>query len=452
MNERESENRSVIREVAEPDDRSTAAAPNKQEMSKADFERLVHELKIHQEELEIQNEELRRAHLALKESRDRYVDLYDFAPVGYLTLNPKGEINEANLTACEMLGYDRSRLIGVSLALLLDMDSIAGLRAHLDEVLETGDLQSSELQLGDAGKLDVHLETCRSQGSNDGHRCRTVMTDISDRKHAERASLEKDRQLRGEIRDRERAEERLREQEKQLAHFARVNTMGEMVAGIAHEINQPLHAISNYATACELRLQQLGGDQSDSLLRMIRQIAEQAVCSGQIIRRLRGFVGRAETSRSAINIHDVIDESVHLTISEARQHSVTVRLALEDDLPEIFADRVQIQQVLVNLMVNAYEAMDSIDGRRDVTIRARVLDDDIEIAVEDNGPGLNPKVVKNVFDAFLSTKSDGMGLGLAISRSIIEAHAGRIWLASTSQQGTVFRFTLPAEPIEAING
>jgi signal transduction histidine kinase len=129
-----------------------------------------------------------------------------------------------------------------------------------------------------------------------------------------------------------------------------------------------------------------------------------------------------------------------------------VRLALDDDLPAIHADRVQIQQVLVNLLVNAYDALDAVDVPRAVTIRAHALEDGIEIAVEDNGLELNPEIANHLFDAFLTTKQDGMGLGLAISRSIIESHSGRIWLASTSQQGTVFRFTLPVGANESING
>ncbi len=415
------------------------------EMSADEVARLVHELEIHQEELEIQNEELRRAHLELKDSRDRYLDLYDFAPVGYLTVDANSEIIEANLTTCDMLGYERSRLIGMRLALFCDVGSRAGLSAHLNEVLTTGNRQRTELRFTAAATFDAQLEMCRSRDpkNNDHYQCRTVMTDITAGKQAERLALEKDRLLQMEVKERQFAEDRLRAHEKQLAHFARVHTMGEMVAGIAHEINQPLCAISNFATACELQLQQRGRDQNEEVLRMMRQIAEQAVRSGEIIKRLRAFVTKAETSRTAIRIQDVIDESVQLTATEARQHNVTVRLSLEDKLQDVVADRVQIQQVLVNLMNNAYDAFASVDGERFVTIRASAIDDGIDVAVEDMGEGLLPEIADSVFDPFLSTKADGMGLGLAISRSIVEAHGGKIWATPNSQRGTAFHFTLP---------
>ncbi len=165
------------------------------DMSAQEVARLVYELEIHREELEIQNEELRRAQLELKNSRDRYVDLYDFAPVGYLTLNSAGEIVAANLTACEMLGHERARLIGMSLALLCDLESRAALRAHLDDVFASGQRRSTELRFTADQEFDVHLETCRSGGTGDDQ-VRTVITDITARKQAERSASEKHRHLR----------------------------------------------------------------------------------------------------------------------------------------------------------------------------------------------------------------------------------------------------------------
>ena len=419
------------------------------EMSAQEVARLVYELEIHREELEIQNEELRRAQLELKNSRDRYVDLYDFAPVGYLTLTSTGEIAEANLTSCEMLCRERSRLIGMRLGVLCDRNSKPKLQAHLDEVFATQDLCSTELRLETDRQLDIRLDSRRSvSASDDEYHCRTVMTDVSARRQAERAAIEKDALLQVEVNERHRAEARLREQQKQLTHIARVSTMGEMVAGIAHEINQPLHAIATFATACELKVLQAGTDPSDELPRMLQKITDQAVRSGEIIKRLRAFVGKAEITRSRVSIRDVVNESVQLTAPEAREHKVTIRLAVDNDLRDVFADRIQIQQVLVNLMKNAYEATESVDGPRTVTIRAFSVDDTIDVAVEDTGKGLSLEIADRVFEAFRSTKADGMGLGLAISRSIIEAHGGRIWVAPNSERGTVFHFTLPVAAMD----
>lgn len=144
----------------------------------------------------------------------------------------------------------------------------------------------------------------------------------------------------------------------------------------------------------------------------------------------------------------MVNESVQLTGSEAREHKVTIRLAVDNDLRDVFADRIQIQQVLVNLMKNAYEATESVVGPRTVTIRACSVDDTIDVAVEDTGKGLSLEIADRVFEAFRSTKADGMGLGLAISRSIIEAHGGRIWVMPNSERGTVFHFTLPVAAMD----
>jgi PAS domain S-box-containing protein len=183
-----------LRELAER--RLRQSPPVDRELS-AEMERLVYELEVHQEELEIQNEELRRAQLELKTSRDRYVDLYDFAPVGYLTLNARGEIIEANLTAAILLEMDRSKLIGRQFALLCDVSCRTDLRAHLDKVLESGNRQSAELRFIAHGNFDALLETCLATDADNGDRLlRTVVTDITARKQAERLASEKDRHLR----------------------------------------------------------------------------------------------------------------------------------------------------------------------------------------------------------------------------------------------------------------
>ncbi len=184
-----------LRELAEGNVQSLRAETR--DMTADEVAKLIYELQIHQEELEIQNEALRQAQLELEETRDRYVDLYDFAPVGYLTLNAKGEIVEANLTSSEMLCRDRSRLIGTPLALHCDADSRAKLRGHLDDVLATGVRHSVELRLPLRNGIDVLLETCRAEKDvADQYHCRTILTDITDRKQAEYALREKDQRLR----------------------------------------------------------------------------------------------------------------------------------------------------------------------------------------------------------------------------------------------------------------
>jgi two-component system NtrC family sensor kinase len=241
------------------------------------------------------------------------------------------------------------------------------------------------------------------------------------------------------------AAEELREKEIELAHVSRLSTVGEMVAGIAHEINQPLYAIANFAAASKQLLGQSGSQNHDQLRTLNRQITEQAVRAGEIIRRLREFVKKTEGSRSPLLVTDALTHSNQLMACEAQRKHVSVRIEpSHDPSVRVFADKIQLEQILVNLLQNSFDAMLENDADNRVTIvRTSVIDADVHISVEDQGVGIADLSDKKLFEPFFTTKTRGMGMGLAISRTIAEAHGGRICANPGRETGTVFTVVLP---------
>ncbi|MGE0480430.1 MAG: ATP-binding protein [Phycisphaerae bacterium] len=244
--------------------------------------------------------------------------------------------------------------------------------------------------------------------------------------------------------ERARLDERGREHQAQLAHVARLATMGEMASGLAHELNQPLCAIVNYAEASIELLASQGS--ADELRRALIEVARQAERAGEVIRRLREFVRWRELRREPVDINHVVREVVGFTAAELRQRGIAVRLALAPVLPRALGDAVQLQQVLINLIRNACDAMSTTDAPRRLTIRTARAGGMVDVAVSDAGPGLPEDGGEHWFEPFFTTKGDGMGMGLSISRSIVEAHGGRIGAVSNRTRGATIRFTIPAAP------
>jgi two-component system sensor histidine kinase TtrS len=248
-----------------------------------------------------------------------------------------------------------------------------------------------------------------------------------------------------DITERKQAEDRARQWQEQLTHASRLNTMGEMAAGIAHELNQPLATIMNYAEACTLAIQ--GGKASnDKLLDNLEEVVGQAGRAGEIIRRLRSFVRRQEPHRSSVDVNNAVREVVHFVESEAHLSGVQIRLDLATKKPRVLGDPIEIQQVILNLLRNALEAMDeSRDGKRVLTVRTSSAENGaVEVSISDTGRGIPAEAMGRLFEPFQTTKPDGLGLGLAISRSIIEAHGGHLTATHNPDRGMTFRFTLSA--------
>ena len=250
-------------------------------------------------------------------------------------------------------------------------------------------------------------------------------------------------QLRRKEQHRIEAEAQALKHQSDLAHVDRLNIMGEMASGLAHELNQPLSAISAYCQA-GLRIIDASAEKPEKLVHALKQASLQAQRAGKIVHRMRQFGSKGKARRTTMEINNVILNATGFVEPELTKQGISRHLELTNNLPLITADNIQIEQVVINLLHNAIEAIVTANTRAPtLTISSRRTNDHIEIAVHDNGPGLDTKIVNRIFDAFYSTRTDGMGLGLAISRSIIEAHGGQLRVESQPGSGTTFYFTLP---------
>jgi two-component system sensor kinase FixL len=246
-----------------------------------------------------------------------------------------------------------------------------------------------------------------------------------------------------DLTERQAAEARLQELQSELTHISRLSAMGEMASTLAHELNQPLSALANYLRGAR-RLLDKPLDDLPMVTGALDKAAEQALRAGDIIRRLRDFVSRGEEQRSIELVTKLVEEASALALVGAKEQGIRVSFHLDPRAPSALVDRVQIQQVLVNLIRNAIDAM-AKSPKRELVVATRPVEGDmVEISVSDTGPGIDPAVAANLFHPFQTTKAHGMGLGLSICRTIIEAHGGRIGVDPPSGSGATFRFTVPS--------
>jgi C4-dicarboxylate-specific signal transduction histidine kinase len=259
----------------------------------------------------------------------------------------------------------------------------------------------------------------------------TFVLDLTERKRAEAEARESER--------------RFFEVQMELAHANRVATMGQLSASIAHEVKQPLTAI---VVNAETGLRWLGKQPPDleEARQALGSIAEISLRAGDVVGRIRALVQKAAPHKDRVDLNAAVREVIELTRGEAVRNGVSVRAQLADGLPPIHGDRVQLQQVVLNLIINAVEAMsDSSEGARDLLISTRKADTGgVLVAVMDSGPGLASASPEGLFDAFYTTKPGGLGMGLSICRSIIDAHGGRLWASANVPRGAALQFTLPA--------
>ena len=241
-----------------------------------------------------------------------------------------------------------------------------------------------------------------------------------------------------------RAADAWRESQAELARVARLTTLGEITASMAHEINQPLAAVVMNANACRRWLEAAPPNVAEAV-EAARRIVADGERAGQVIARVRSLVRKQSPEPSPLNVNDIIQDTLAFTRVELEQHRVAVRAALAVDLPPVLCDRVQLQQVLVNLILNGIDAMNATEPpSRLLTIESRRGDTHVNVAVSDQGKGFDPAIADRMFQAFFSTKAAGLGMGLSVSRSIIEQYGGRIWAEANSASGATLRFTLPA--------
>ena len=249
------------------------------------------------------------------------------------------------------------------------------------------------------------------------------------------------------------ANDAARRHQADLAHVGRVSVMGEMAAGLAHELNQPLAAIVNFTRGCQRRLRASGAGDA-AIQDALEQVSAQAMRAAQIIRRIRDFIRKDEASLAWIDVNELVRNVAVIADADGRREDVHIDLALSPEVPKVYADSIQIEQVILNLMRNGFEAMNE-PAEQPKTLSIRTVAQGnrrVDVTVADTGVGLSPELIDRIFDPFFSTKPLGLGLGLSISRSIVEAHGGRLWVEPDPARGSRFHFTLSTDSRNARSG
>ena len=263
--------------------------------------------------------------------------------------------------------------------------------------------------------------------------------------HVGEAKIGEERVFTGFIRDlteRQQTELRLHDLQEELAHVSRVTAMGTLATSIAHELNQPLTAIANYVETAEELLQNCDEETLEIVREAMKDCAQQSVRAGQIVRRLRDFISRGESERRIESLERVVNEASALAMVGAGERGIALEVRLDPAVDRVLIERIQVQQVILNLVRNAMEAMAASSVRR-LRITSRPAGDGlVQVSIEDSGPGLAPEVAERLFQPFVSTKAEGMGLGLSICHTIIQGQGGRIWTETSGFGGTAFNFTL----------
>jgi len=343
---------------------------------------------------------------------------------GIMVIDEKGSVRIYN-QACERLfGYTAAEVIGHSIKMLMPAPYHDEHDGYLKHYVATGEKHiigiGREVQgrRKDGSVFPMNLSV--GEGVIRGERIFLgIITDISHRIERER---------------------RILDLQSEMLHVSRLTDMGQVAAGLAHELNQPLTAILNYTNA-GLDIADERGD--DELKSVFAKVAEQASRAGNIIRRLRAFIEKRGPNRTDEDITRTIDEAIRLGQINAAERGIKLRVLFEQGLPPVSVDRVQIQQVLINLMKNAAEAMEGQERRELTVTTSRIAPELLQVSVADTGPGISDEMAEKLFQPFVTTKATGMGMGLSICRGIVEAHGGRLWLEANPGGGAVFRFNVP---------
>jgi two-component system sensor kinase FixL len=353
--------------------------------------------------------------------------ILETSPDGLVTIDERGTIQAFNPAAERTFGYDAAEVIGRNVSCLMPSPYREEHDGYLERFLRTGEKRIIGIGREVLGQ--------RKDGTVFPHELTVAEVKAAGRRLF--AGFVKD------VSARQRSEQRLQELQSELVHVARLSAMGEMASALAHELNQPLTAIINYAQAARGVVERRSGEGADDLASLLEKTVEQADRAGQIIRRLRQFIAKGETDRARENINKVVEEASALALVGAKGKGIAVRRVLGEGLPPVLLDKIQIHQVITNLIRNSIDALDGVTRREIVISTRRAGRDSIEITVADSGPGLAPEVADRLFQPFVTTKAAGLGIGLSICRSIVDAHGGRLFASDNPGGGVVFHVHLP---------
>lgn len=373
---------------------------------------------------------------ALQAAEARLRSILQTVPDAMIIIDEHGRIESLSATAEKLFGYAAEEILDRNVRLLMPSPHRELHDGYLERYLATGERHIIGIgrivagQRKDGTTFPMHL-TIGEMRTGGRHYFTGFIRDLTDQ------------QL---------TEARLRELQAEVTHMSRFTALGEMASTLAHEINQPLTAINNYLRGCHRLAQRLQGDPVPALQDALARAGDQALRAGQIIRRLREFVARGDSEKRVENLPKLIEDASTLALVGTRENAIAVSFRLDPRAEQVVVDRIQIQQVLVNLIRNAVEVLMEWAGERSLSIETARLGDTVQVSVGDSGTGLAPEVKAHLFQPFVTTKQKGMGLGLSICRTIVEAHGGKIWVDERAGGGTLFRFTLRApggDPEEA---
>ena len=361
-----------------------------------------------------------------REREERLRSITQTAPDAIVVIDETGVIDTVNPAAERLFGYASDELVGENVRILMPSPYREAHDAHLARYRDTG-----RKRVIGIGRVVVGRR-------KDG-------TTFPARLSIGEIELEQGRLFTGflhDITERQDIQRRAGILQQELMHASRLSAMGEMASGIAHELNQPLTAIMNYARAARRHLERTEPDPAP-IADLVDKAGHQAERAAEIIKRLRRFIRKDEIERRLEPINTAVEEAAALALIGASDRNIELIFSLDDALPPVLMDRIEVQQVVLNILRNAIEAFEGT-GERKIRISTRPADPGrVEVDIRDNGPGLAPQIADDPFRPFQTTKADGMGIGLAISHTIIEAHGGQLWAENSPEGGAAFRFTLP---------
>jgi two-component system sensor kinase FixL len=362
----------------------------------------------------------------LKAREEHWRSVLEIVPDAVIVIDDRGIIRSFSAAANRLFGFATSETIGRNVSMLMPEPDRSRHDSYIARYRDTG-----EARVIGVGRV---VTGQRKDGSTFPMHMSLVETRSGERRH-----------FTGFVRDlteREETQAKLQELQSELAHMSRLTAMGEMASTLAHELNQPLAAVGNYLDGCHRILEGSQDPVTPTIQEALSEAAEQIVRAGQIIRRMRDFVARGEAEKRVEHITKLVEEASALALVGVREQGIKIRFAIDPSVNKVVADRVQVQQVLLNLLLNAIDAMKH-SMRRELALSVAPAEDNMVVfSVSDTGTGVPDSVASRLFEPFMTTKLQGMGVGLSISRTIVEAHGGRIWAEPNREGGSIFHFTL----------